>query len=57
MARRYIENELRGTHYTRAKRMPTPEVAFAEIISRGWARVVRRRGKPPLLVWNEGCPR
>lgn len=57
MARIYIEKELRGIHYNRATRMPKPEVAFAEIISRGWARVVRRRGKPPLLVWNKGCPR
>lgn len=54
MARRYIFEELVIRH---RKRIPKPEVMFAEIISRGWARVVRRRGKPPLLVWNEGCPR
>lgn len=54
MARRYIFEELRGLHP--GKRKPKPEVMFEEVISRGWARIVRRRGKPPLLVWNEGKP-
>lgn len=55
MARRYIFNELLIQH---SKRTPKPEIMFREIMTlkRPWARIVRRRGKPPLLVWNKGKP-
>jgi hypothetical protein len=54
MARNYIVRELVGMH--QKKRVPKPEVVFAEIITRGWARVVRRPYKPPLLVWEKDKP-
>lgn len=36
---------------TRQKRTPTPEHMFRTLIKRGTARIQRRRGKPPLLVF------
>lgn len=32
--------------------MPKPEVMFAAPIQAGLCRIVRRRGKPPLLQFN-----
>lgn len=31
---------------------PAPEVLYADLIKAGYVRVVRRRGKPPLIVWT-----
>lgn len=32
--------------------MGTPEAIYAELIAAGIVKVVRRKGKPPLIVWT-----
>lgn len=31
-----------------------PEVIYADLIKAGLVKVVRRKGKPPLIVWLTG---
>lgn len=51
-----------GNHDEKAKRRPkgrkrakarqkTPEQVYAQLIKDGLVRVVRRKGKPPLIEW------
>lgn len=32
----------------------TPEAIYADLIKAGLVKVVRRKGKPPLIVWLTG---
>lgn len=32
-------------------RLPPPEVLYADLIKLGMVKVVRRKGKAPLIVW------